>query len=90
MKKIFTIRDYELIIPAENEESLQKLLDTMKTFAGKSVFFIMTPKFMKKPFPFDLLINEGFVNDKDYVKGWHYLSEANGGTHNTNPFIQVL
>lgn len=89
-RKIFSIRDDELIIPAENEESIQKLLDEMKVSKGKCVFFIMMQKFKEKPFPFDLLTEKGFANNKDWVKGYLYLSEKNGGSFNTNPFIQVL
>ncbi|MBE8951727.1 MAG: hypothetical protein SR1Q7_01115 [Quinella sp. 1Q7] len=90
VKKIFSIRDDELIILAENELSLQKLLETMRMLKGKYVFFIMTPEFMKKPFPFNLLTKEGFVDNKDYMKGWYYFSEANGGSFNTKPFIQAM
>ncbi len=90
IKKIFTISNDEPIIPAENEESLQKLFDAMKLLKGKYVFFIMTPKFMEKPFPFDLLTEEGFAYNKDYMKGWYYFSEADGGSFNTNPFIQAM
>ena len=90
IKKVFSILDDEEIILAENEESIPKLIDAMKASQGKCVFFIMPQEFMKEKFPFDLLINEGFANLKDFVKGWNYLSEAKGGAFNTNSFIQVL
>ncbi len=89
-KKIFAIRDDEPIIPAENEQSLQKLLETMKMLKGRYIFFIMMPEFMKKPFPFDMLTKEGLADRRDWLKGWNFLSEANGGSFNTNPLIQVL
>ena len=81
MKKFFSIRNNEMIISAENEESITKLIDVMKASKDKCVFFIMTPRFLNKSFPFDLLIKEGFVLDKDFVRGWEFLSEAYG-----NPF----
>ncbi len=90
IQKIFSIRDDELIIPAENEKSLQKLLAEMKAAKGKCVFFIMTEKFLKKKFPFDLLKKEGFVHRKDFVKGWEYVSETSGGVFNTNPLIRAM
>ena len=90
VKKIFSIRDDALIIPAENEESLQKLLDAMKASKDKCVFFIMPQKFLNKDFPFDMLTKAGFADNKDFVKGWYYLTEANGGTFNTNPFIRAM
>ncbi len=89
-KKFFSIRDDEIIIPAENEQSLQKLLELMKMLKGKCIFFIMMQEFMKKPFPFDLLKKEGLADCRDWLKGWNFLSEANGGSFNTNPLIRIL
>lgn len=90
MKKFFSIRDDELIISAENEDSLQKLLDTMKTSQDKCVFFIMTEKFLNKNFPLDLLTKEGFVLNKDFLKGWEYLSGDYGNPLNSYKLIQVM
>ena len=45
-------------------------------------------KIYGKKFPFDLLKKEGFAHD--FIKGSVLLSETNGGSFNTNPFIQVL
>ncbi|MBQ6298381.1 MAG: hypothetical protein IJK81_11990 [Selenomonadaceae bacterium] len=73
MKKIFSICDDEIIIPAENEQSIQKLTEAMKLHKGKCVFFVMTEKLSNKNFPFDLLTKEGFIEAKDFVKGWQYL-----------------
>lgn len=90
MKKYFSIRDDETIIPAENEDSLQKLVDAMKASQGKCVFFIMTPKFLNKNFPFDLLTKEGFALDKDFVRGWEILSDAYGNPFNSYPLVQAM
>ena len=90
MKKFFAIRDDEIIIPAENEESIQKLIDAMKVSQGKCVFFIMTKKFLGKKFPIDLLTEAGFALNKDFVKGWEILSEAYGGPFNSYPLIQAM
>ena len=74
LKKIFSIRDDEIIVPAKNAESIQELLDTMKAVKGKFIFFIITRKFPPpQDFPFDLLTKEGFVEGVDFVKGWDYL-----------------
>ena len=90
MKKFFSIRDDELIIPAENEDSLQKLIDAMKVYQGKCVFFIMTKKFLKKKFPLDLLTENGFALNKDFVRGWEFLSGAYGNKLNSFPLIQAM
>lgn len=75
-KKLFSIRAKEIIIPAENEGSIQKLIDAMKRSKGKSVFFIMTENFLDDVFPFDLLTKEGFVERTDFIKGWKYLDSS--------------
>ena len=75
LRKIFSIRDDELIIPAENQDSLKKLLDAMKLSQGKCVFFVMTEKFLKKNFPFQKLVKMKFVEGVDFIKGWKLLQE---------------
>ena len=90
MKKIFSIRDDEEIIPAEDESSLSKLLDAMKTFQGKYVFFITTKIFPKKSFPFKRLTEVGFVQNKDFLKSWELLSVANGEPFDTRPLVKVM
>ena len=95
MKKIFSIRGNEEIILAENEDSIQELIAAMKKSAGKKVFFIITGTFLSqdffgKKFPFKRLTSEGFVKDKDFLKGWNLLSSENGMPFNSHPLIQVL
>ena len=90
MKKFFSIKDYEEIILAENEDSFQKLIDTMQNSKGMCVFFILTEKFLKKKFPFDRLKKEGFTEGKDFIKAWTFLSEAQGVTFNSYSFIQEM
>ena len=89
-RKIFKIRAAELIIPAEDEGSLKNLLDTMKAANGKSVFFIMTEKFSDKKFPFEKLTAAGFVGGKDFIKGWHLLSDANGKPFNSYSLVMAM
>ena len=90
MKKFFLIRDDEKIIPAENEDSINKLIDAMKASQDKFVFFIMTPRFLNKDFPFDLLTKEGFAVDKDFVRGWVFLTDAYGNPFNSYPLIRAM
>ena len=90
MKKFFVIHEDEIIISAENEDSIQELLDAMKAAKDKCVFFIMTEKFLKKAFSFDLLTKEGFVENKDFLKGWRYLSETYGEKFNSHDLIKAM
>jgi hypothetical protein len=91
MKKFFAIRDDELIIPAENENSLQKLLDAMKTFKGEKIFFIMPEIFLKKYPMIDLLTKAGFVLNKDFINGWTLLGDKKGGTpYNSYSMLKAM
>ena len=86
MKKIFTIRDDELIIPAKSENSLKELLVAMKNSRDKCVFFIMTQKFLKKKFPVELLTKSGFIEQKDFWRGWDLLDSP----LNSHSFIKAM
>ena len=90
MIDIFSIRGDEEIIPAENADSIKNLIDAMKNSQGKSLFFIMTEKFMKKKFPLEKLNQAGFVQDKDFVKGWTFLSDKHGMQFNSYPLIDAM
>ena len=90
MKKVFSVRENEfMIIPGENDDSIQTLLDTMKMLKDKYVFFIMTEKFLNKKFPLDMLTKAGFVEGVDFVKGWEFLPE-DAAKFNSHPLIKAL
>lgn len=90
MIEVFSIRSDEEIIFAENEDSIKKLINAMKESEGKSLFFIMTEKIGKKKFSFDKLTDEGFVQDKDFVKGWTFLSDKHGIPFNSFSLIESM
>ncbi len=85
IKKIFSVRDDEEIILAENLESLKKFLYAMKSSHGKKVFFIVLPNF-----PFNLLMQAGFQFGRDFVNGFDFLSEAHGVPMNSYPLIKAM
>ncbi len=90
MKKNFSVRENEfMLIPGEDESSIQTLLDTMKTLKDKYVFFIMTEKFLKKKFPLDALTKAGFVEGVDFIKGWEFLPE-DPKAFNSYPIIKEI
>ena len=84
-KKIFSIRDDEEIILADNPNSLQKLIDAMKLSKGKKVFFILVPGF-----PFQVLAQAGFVFAEDFLNGMDFLSEAHGIKFNSYPLLNAM
>lgn len=90
IKKAFSIRDDEEIILAENEDSLKNLFTAMEESRDKKVFFIFTEKFLGKRFPFRQLVKSGFVDGKDFLRGWELLSDANGMPFDSFPFIQAM
>lgn len=91
MKNFFEIRDDELIILAEDEKSIPKLLDAMKNFKGEKIFFIMLETFRKKYLMPDLLTKAGFTLNKDFIKGWTLLSDDKGGTpYNSYSMVKAM
>lgn len=86
----FSIKDYEEVILAENADSVKKLIDTMKTCKGTSVFFIMTETFLNKNFPFDRLTKEGFKENKDFFKGWTLTPDAQNISFDSYPLINAM
>ena len=90
LRKNFSVRDNEfMIIPGENEDSVQTLIDTMKTLKGKYVFFVMTEKFLDKNFPFNRLTDAGFVEGVDFVRGWGFLTE-DPSVFNSHPIVKAM
>ena len=81
MVNFFLIKSQEKVILAENEDSIQNLINDMQTSKGKCVFFIMTENFLRKKFPFDQLNKAGFVEGEDYIKGWQFLTNAPFNSH---------
>ena len=88
LKKFFWIQDNEEIIPLENQESFQRLVNSMKESSGKKVFFILF--FEGYPQLRALLINAGFVEGRDFINAMMFLSDANGILLNTYPLIRNI
>ena len=85
LKKIFLVRDNEEITLAENQSSLQKLIDAMKKSRGKKIFFILLPNF-----PFQALIQAGFEPGRDFLNGYDFLSAAHGLPLNSYQLIKAM
>ena len=85
LKKIFFVSDDEEILLAEDQSSLQKLIDAMKKSRGKKIFFILL-----QFFPFQALAEAGFVFGKDFFNGFDFLSAAHGLPLNSYLLIQAM
>ena len=85
LKRFFSIRNDEKIIPADSQDAIQKLLDAMKKARGKRLFFIMVPGL-----PLQILTEAGFLPGKDFVNGLEFLSEAQGLPLNSYKLIQTM
>ena len=83
--RIFSIRPDEDFIIAEDNSSLQKLIDAMRAAGGRKLFFIMLPNF-----PFQTLIQAGFVHGRDFVNGLEFLSEAQGVPTNYHSLVAAM
>ena len=84
-KEVFKVSDNEEIIIAESAESLRKLLIEMRKSQGKKVFFILV-----SDFPFSVLSEAGFVQGRDFLNGFEFLSEVHGFPFDSHRLIKVL
>lgn len=90
-KQIFDIRADEEIISADSEETIKNLVSAMKKSAGKKVFIILTP-----PIPaitqmiYEALQEAGFEENKDFIHGANFLSDATGMPMNPYDLIKLM
>ena len=87
LSKLFSIRDDEDIIHAENQESLQNLITAMRISQGKKLFFIFMPNFNAIS---KLLEKLGFVQSEDFINGVNFLPMAHGGRFNSYQLIKAM
>lgn len=88
LRQVFYLREGEEIIPAVNEESVQILKESMKASAGKKLYFMLVGEgyyFLRAD-----LINEGFVEGRDFVNAMQFLSDAHGIPLDTYNFVKAL
>ena len=85
IRKIFFVRPDEEIIPAEDNSSLQKLIDGMNASRGQKLFFIVLPNF-----PFQTLIQAGFVHGHDFVNGMYFLPDMKAATLDSYELIKAM
>ena len=81
----FSVKDDEEIIIISYDSPMEKLIGIMNESRGKKVFFIMAPDF-----PFDVLIQAGFVANGDFFDCFEFLSDAQGLPLDSYPLIWAL
>ncbi len=84
-REIFSVKPDEAIILFESEESLDKLIAEMIISRDKKLFFIMVMNF-----PFDVLINAGFVYGQDFLDGTEFFSEAQGFPLDSHRLLKAM
>lgn len=86
VKKLFKVSDTEEIIAATSNESLNKLIESMKNFGGKKIYFtlISTPGFE------EFLTRAGFIEGKDFINAMTLLSDAHGVPMPTQAIVKFL
>lgn len=84
-RELFAVKENEKIILADDQYTLQNLFDAMKKARGKKVFFIMLPGF-----PYQVLMEAGFLPGKDFVDGMEFLSEEQGVPLNSHHLLKAM
>ena len=75
MKKIFEVKDAELVIDVAELVFPEKLADEMNKFKGEKIFFIMLGNYWQVG---RFLLSKGFVEGNDFVNALMFLSERQG------------
>lgn len=83
--KHFSVQDEEEIILIDENSSTEKLIAIMNASRGKKVFFIMLSNF-----PFEVLIQAGFVSGKDFMNAFEFFAGFQGVSLNSYQMIQAM
>ena len=87
IKKVFYVKDDEEIILAKDENSLNELLNSMRQANGTKVYFIGVGNY---DFVRNILKEENFVENKDFLEGRLFLSEVHGIPLDTHFLVKAL
>ena len=86
-KEIFHIETNEEVITATDQQSIVKMMTSLRDGQGKKFFFIFVPKFDLLN---EILIKNDFVKNIDYMDGTSILSERYGLITETYPVVKVM
>lgn len=85
-KQIFAISKKEELIVADTDESINKLVKSLKKSKGKKIFFILA----NYPAVHKILTQLGFVEGKDFINAILFLSDAHGVPFNSHSLVKLL
>lgn len=85
--KAFYIRPDEEVILINSTESLQLMVDRLKSAGGQKFLFTITVGYDVVK---DWLSAEGFVEGRDFVNGMAFLSDANGSPLDTWSLLNAM
>ena len=71
--EVFSVKEGEEVFVVKNGTPLKNIIEPMNSSNGEKIFFIMLPEF-----PFNLLTEAGFVQGKDFLNVYDFLSEEHG------------
>lgn len=87
VREIFSVRDDEEIILADDKDAIPNLVYAMGRAGGKKIFFVFVPNFSGVS---ELLTKIDFVEGSDFVNGFEFLSEAQGFPLDSYPLVQAM
>lgn len=86
IKKIFSVKDTEEVISVTENDSIDALISSMRKSQGKKLFFIASNYSLLK----ERLIEEGFVEDQDFLDATLLLSNRHGYDLPNYPLLKYL
>mgnify|MGYP007056177823 CR=1 FL=1 len=90
VKNIFGVQRDEEIILADSQESIKKLLKSLKKSKHKKVFFIMLESPQILQVVGAELLNAGFKENQDFINATNFLSDIHGVPFNSFALINAM
>ena len=90
VKNTFELDSDEEIILADDNNFVQKLIESMKKFADKKVFFIMTDDDAQYKKVIANLIEAGFIENKNFINARLLMVDKQGTDFNSYQLLKLL
>lgn len=90
VKNIFEIGANEEIILADENDSVEKLIESMKKFADKKAYFVMQDDEDQYQKLSAVLIEAGFIEDKNFMNARKLMIDKQGKDFNSYQLLKLL